>query len=782
MAKIENFESINDNFDELKTLINDIKENMMNSEDCNNQFYNILQTIDSMVTSLENIANEKSKPSDEFTILQTNVLEVRNELSKMNKNIDEVICDSLKDILVKLSEKVNRLEILTNNAGIDQQVVMNVTGQVEKSLSVQLKESSDILYAQGLSSADSLRTGLDTINSNMRECVEYLEKSFNTSNENTAQHISDDLTVLGTTIEKTNDNLKRSIIDLFTRIQEDIRGISKGSSGNSSEASVSEDFNKDFEMLKNGIYNLNLNTEQRIARLSQLVSELDVFKKMEMFSKLKDLPAIGDLKHTLENNINRIVDMYSYTLQSSQNRDELNKASQEFRKEIYNEILSMLSNVSEYLVENDDTLLNQLNSQSSHSSDLDVFAEKLDELTSVTELNNSGYDNIQIELKDLREKNNEILETLIKNKKATTVDETLNEIKNNIEEIRARGESLRKQSSEVSDVIKECTQSIIEFNEPANNTIKDMLSDIKKNISILQSGDEETDYTYSMQDIESDVAKIRIYLNELSQNGISVNTEEFSDELNSVVVMVDSMKQQLNKIDECDISDTMDKLKEDVTSISTRVNKLLLTSDNSYSIIEKSLKEFRGLSEEIDGQIKLISASNKFKSIEDNLLDVKTALSESNNYNSIINQSLIMLAEWVDSAGETITNISERLESLNELESIKSELASIPEPVDYNAAIKSLEESISKQNERLDEQQSFMIQLDEKLSAVIEQNERIEKQEERLNKLDEKLNTILEFTAKNDTSDVMTKMNDIDTKMEKLNKSIERLTSYVNEE
>lgn len=781
MAELGNFESINENLGEIKELISNVKDTVMSSDDCNNQFYTVIQTLDGIVTCLNNIENEKTKPSDEFTILQTNVLEVRNEISKMNKNVDEVICGSLKEIMVKLSEKLNRLEILTNNTGIDQQVVMNVTGQVEKSLSVQLKEASDILYAQGASSANSMKSSFENVNSNMRECVEYLEKSFNTSTDNAVQHISDDLTVLGTTIEKTNDNLKRSVIDLFTKIQESIRGVSRNS-GNSG-GGASGNFDKDFEMLKNGIYNLNLNTEQRIGQLSQMVSELDVFKKLEMFSKLKDLPAIGDLKHTLQNNINRIVDGYSYTLQSSQNRDELNNAEQEFRKDIYNEIISMLSNVSEYLIENDDRILSQLNSDSGTTSDMNVFAEKIDELTSVTELNNSGYDNIQIELKDLRERTNEIIEALRRNKKLS-LDESLLEIKNNVEEIRARGESLRKQGAEISDVVRECTNSIIESSQPANNTIKEMLLDIKKNISILQSGDEETDYTYSMQDIESDVAKIRIYLNELSQNGVSVNTEEFSDELNSVIVMVDSMKQQLNKIDECDLSETMAKLKDDVTSISTRVNKLLLTSDNSSAMIDNSLKEFKLLSEEIDEQIKLISQSNKFKTIEDSLSDVKASLSESNNYSSIINQSLIMLAEWVDSAGETITNISEKLDKLDVVDEVKTIVngITIPEPADYDSAFKAIETKVSEQNERIEKQELYLAKLDEKLSAIIEQNERIEKHEERLNKLDEKLTTILELTAKNDSITVMSKMNDIDSKMEKLNKSIERLTSYVNEE
>ena len=334
------------------------------------------------------------------------------------------------------------------------------------------------------------------------------------------------------------------------------------------------------------------------------------------------------------------------------------------------------------------------------------------------------------------------------------------DIKNDITEIQAKTESIKKQGSEIGDIIRECTNSIIETQEPANEKINEMLLDIKKNISILQSGDEESDYTYSMQDIESDVAKIRIYLNELSQNGISVNSEEFTDELNSIVVMVDSMKQQLNKIDECNLAETIEKLGEDVTSISTRVNKLLLTSDNANSMIENSLKEFKVLSENIDDQIQQMSKGNKFKTIEDGLVEIKSALNECNGYNSLINQSLIMLAEWVDNAGEAITNISERVEKLDALNDVETAInnINIPEPVSYDDAFRALE------------------------AKLVEQDARIDSQEEHLNKIDEKLTMILELVAKNDSGDVSVKMNDIDEKMEKLNKSIERLTSYVNEE
>ncbi len=793
MTELENLESLNNKFDEVKSLLSETKSEMMTSEDCNNQFYSLLQNVDNILTALSNINNESSKPSDEYTILQTNILEVKKELAKMNQNVDDVFNKELKELVAKLTEKVNRLEILTNNAGIDQEVVKNLTCAIEKNLSATFRDTSETIYNQSMMSSEALRKDVAGVNENMKECVEYLEKSVQAVSNDAVQHISDDLTVLGTTVEKTTDNLRRSVIDIFSRIQDAIeKGGTFAVSEKDAEPQVDmKEVAEHFEMLKTGIYNLNANTEQRISKLNHLVEELEIFNKLEKFSQLKDLPAIGDLKRTLQSNINRIVEEYSYTLQTSQNRDELNKATQSFRKDVYNSIMSMLGHVSEFLMD-DETQEKQ------RKNYFEIFSEKIDDLTSVTELNNSGYNNIQIELEDLRGKCVDIAE-LVKDttkrlgSKNVSIEETLSDIKdtsvealsnikNNIEEMHSNANLIKAQSEELGDIVRECTKSIMESSEPDRNNIKDMLVDIKKNISILQSGDEETDYTYSMQDIESDVAKIRIYLNDLTQNGVSVNSDEFVEELNSIVVMVDSMKQQMNKIDECDISDTMSKIKEDVTSISTRVNKLLLTSDNSYNMIEGALNEFKILSEEIDNQIKSIANNNKFSSLEESMTAVKVALSESNNYNSIINQSLIMLAEWVDNAGETITNIYENQSKLNSIDEIKLLItgakASIVESSD--SVISSVKEML--EGIELPQQVDYSQELVTLNTRLAEQSVLIEKQEEKLSKLDEKLTTVLELTAKSDVNVLASKIDDIDAKIEKLSKSLEKLTAFVNED
>ena len=610
--------------------------------------------------------------------LQKCIADIKNELSVMNKNMGEVVNTPLNELVKKLTEKVNRLEILTNNSGLDKTIMTDAIGQVEKAV-------------KALSA-------------------------------NITDNISGDITLLNNNVEKNIDNLKRSVIDIFTRIQEMVSD-EKSSGGSSND----HDLHENIEMLKTGMYNLNVNTEQRFSKLNKIIEETGIFARLQDFAEIKNLPALGELKNTLNVNLNSVADEFALAIVGAQNDDERNRLTRDFRKKVYDTILSMLSNVSEYVL---------TDTEDSNTPKPDYSAVR--------------------------------------------------ELRNSIDEIRSKMELSKDKESDLGEVVRECAKSIIENSEPDRLVIKELLADIKKNISVLQSGDEETDYTYSMQDIESDVAKIRIYLNELAQSGLSVDSEELTQEINNLVILVDSIKQQLNKIDECDIAETIGKIQDDMTSMSSRINKLLLTSDNAYNMVECTLKEFKLLSDEINNQIKALSGTNKFKSLEDSLTSVKNALVESNNYNSVINQSLIMLAEWVDNAGELLTNISEKQDKLNSVDDLTAMADNVKSSITDSSAnvISSVRELLEDTNTNIKGLTPF--DYSEVLNLIsgklAEQGALIEQQEERLNKLDEKLSTILEFVAKNDSSQLALSLTAIDEKMEKLNGNIEKITSFINED
>ena len=611
MTELGNEEMTTESIAEIKNLVTDIKENMMSEKNCNDQLYTIIQTLDGIGNYISRLEQNEEPKSEEFTVLQTNLLEVRNEIARLNQSIDATNLAEFEPLVTKLTEKVNRLDIIANNSGIDKQILLNISAQLEQNLGTKLNENAEVLYNQSNTATNLIKTDIETLNENLKDGVQYLEKVLKAKaegSENTnVSSISDDIVLLSTNIEKSNANLKKSVIDIFSKIQENINSLSFSKVTGVGGVNV-DALQENLEMLKNGLYNLNVNTTQQ-----------------------------------------------------------------------YNKILETISVEPE--VEED--------------------TAKEDIHTKVSEL--------------------------------------------------------------------------LPFTKDSVKDIKDLICELKRNISYLQSGEENSDYTYSMQDIESDLAKIRIYLNELGQhiNALALNNN--NEELNNIYLTLDKINQRVQKDETFEITDNIKKMQEDILSISTRVNTLLLSSDKDTETLNTSLDKFQSCFEEINTQLQSETNARQYSNIESALERINKVLDDNKSYNELINQSLVMLAEWVDNAGELLTNISDRLGG--GIESIQ-----IPETIDYTAKIEALEQKILEQNAQIAQQQEYISSMDEKLAVILNQNQQIALQEEKLKQMDERMTTILEFAAKNDASVVMDKMTNIDAKLEKLNNSIGKLTSYVDEE
>lgn len=613
MTELGNEKMTTESIAEIKNLVTDIKENMMSEKNCNDQLYTIIQTLDGIGNYISRLEQNEEPKSEEFTVLQTNLLEVRNEIARLNQSIDSTNLAEFEPLVTKLTEKVNRLDIIANNSGIDKQILLNTSAQLEQNIGTKLNENAEVLYNQSNTATNLIKTDIETLNENLKDGIQYLEKIFKTkvenSNESNVSSISDDILLLSTNIEKSNANLKKSVIDIFSKIQENINSLSFSKVAGVGGVNV-EALQENLEMLKNGLYNLNVNTTQQ-----------------------------------------------------------------------YNKILETISETPE-VEEKEDTTKEEIHS-------------KVNEL--------------------------------------------------------------------------------LPFTKESVKDIKDLICELKRNISYLQSGEEESDYTYCMQDIESDLAKIRIYLNELGQHINTLALNNNNEELNNIYLTLDKINQRVQKDETYEVTDNIKKMQEDILSISTRVNTLLLSSDKDTETLNTSLDKFQNCFEEINSQLKSETNARQYSNIESALEQINKVLDDNKNYNELINQSLVMLAEWVDNAGESLTNISDKLG-----DGIKS--IQIPETIDYTAKIEALEQKILEQNAQIAQQQEYISSMDEKLAVILNQNQQIASLEERLKQMDERMTTILEFSAKNDASVVMDKMTNIDEKLEKLNNSIGKLTSYVDEE
>ncbi len=556
------------------------------------------------------------------------------------------------------------------------EVCASQLNELSQALVAKLNENSEVLYNQSNTATNLVKSDMETLNTNLKEGVKHLEKIIQSnagaSEGFNLQTLSEDILLLSKNIQKSNDNLKRSVIDIFSKIQEQMGPASVANAATGGSVNV-DALVQNLEMLKNGLYNVNLNSTQQYGKVLQAISELDAFKKLEQFAQLKSLPAVGQFKDELYKKVSELV-----VNLSGEDFSEPNTVAEKLTENVYNEFVNVLDNATE----------------------------------------NVGH------------------------------------VKNEIES--------------KLDVL-------LPYTRESMTDVKCMLAELKSKITCLQSGEEDEDYAYSMQDIESDVAKIRIYLNELGQHINQLVKNNATDEINNIYITLDAINQKVSKNEKFEITDNIQKMQEDVLSISTRVNTLLLSSDKDSEELKNSLQAFNQFFQEINNELKSEAKLQQYENLENSLDRINRLLEENRNYNELINQSLIMLAEWVDTAGESISNISEKLG--DGIDSIK-----IPETVDYSGKIVALESKIAEQNAQIAEQQLYIKAMDEKLALLLAQNQKFAQQEERIKLLDDKLTTVLEFSAKNDSSMVMDKMISIDTKLEKLGNSIGKLTSYVDEE
>ena len=203
----------------------------------------------------------------------------------------------------------------------------------------------------------------------------------------------------------------------------------------------------------------------------------------------------------------------------------------------------------------------------------------------------------------------------------------------------------------------------------------------------------------------------------------------------------------INEIGAC-----VNKITEDIISISTRTNKLLLTSENSANLLKENLDSFRLVIDDLDERTRALAENYDFSRVNQSIALIQKSLIENTSYNNVVNQSLLSIAEWVDYAGSTLTSIVNKIEKIDDIEDVKAMIRSIEKPAQFDYSV----------------------------FDTIE--ERFNAQQDKIDLLEDKLNRLTDLVEANDNTQITKKITSVDKQLAKLNKSIERLTSYVDEE
>ena len=430
-------------------------------------------------------------------------------------------------------------------------------------------------------------------------------------------------------------------------------------------------------------------------------------------------------------------------------------------------------------------LLEQANNRNNTEEITEKVDEKLTELFNCIDKNNDETDKVSEMLKvlhekvdilamsddtDIRDEIEDIKQLILEQRKlfegaddtenAQEIDNYLNQLLSDINKIE-KGISeidLEKNTQDIKDSVMtailsvtdqisfvEETEEIKDFVEEKTNAINRTLLDVKKQLNnITNSGDDMDFYSYTLQDVETDIAKLRMILNDISTSNSKAEVGVISANINRIAKSIEDLRNSLAKEEDFEIKADFEKLNEDILSISARTNKLLLNSDESYRILCDSMDAFNRRTSSLEERLTTLDNRN----IENRLSMIDEKVEETVNSNKVLKNVMLYLGEWMDGTSEAISGIYEKASKASAMRGVLDEL---------------LETVPDKEN----------------LIKTIE--EKFEEQQSRIDRLEKKLERAISIIEENDQTNVLNKIDKLEDQLSKLSLNIEKLTSYVDE-
>lgn len=491
--------------------------------------------------------------------------------------------------------------------------------------------------------------------------------------------------------------------------------------------------------------------------INSLDAKIDILADTDSTIQLSDLRVAID---SIEDKIDALalagedsaeIDDIKTTLKTIEN--EINKLNSEqaVQGSEYSEIFDTIKDsldVIEYKIESGETEENIKKLSETDvkiTSMLELLNHKIDIISSSEDSLNAAED-IE-DVKQLILAQTDYIERFERNSKTDAVKKCLKELTEEVNYLSSNSNTNSKQVQKAMKDMKESimaavvtifeqvsfveeTEDIKDFVEEKTDVINQNLVEVTKQLKQITSSTEDTDYNYSMQDIESDLAKLRLALNELQNNSIESQSSELSNISDTLYKITSSVEELQNSMTQDDIKD----LKYDI--------------NNGLEGIGKNLTN--QISRKVDKVTKL--------------------LEKSSDSDKVMRQALIYMGEWIDSASESMNKISTNSDEIVDVKSAIEDLkSSMPE---HKEILTSLEEKFDEQQERL----SYFEKQISKLGTL---EDRFDEQQERIDRLEMTIEKVLSAVEDIDDSRVTRKIDKIDKQLAKLSTNIEKLASYV---
>lgn len=802
---LQNFEDIKKSFDDfsdydfnklmadLKILLEtsfmnfsvDVNGELASSSEAIMRLEQAYKDIFNKITLIEDCVSEKLQNDIELLniTIETNS---KNLQCLFEEKLDEYIGD-MKSQIANMLEDTRVVDAISNtkeeiNVKLD--VVLDKQDNIEKNITETISNNaedvSNKIYGNIFSLGEELKKHIKST------CDEVVEKTVDQTVKQTVEQ-----TVEKCDTSKCEENIdilnqKVDALVLSTDKDEILNSIDElGESAEQANNVLNEKIDilvssTDKDEIINSINEFGESAEQANNVLNQKIDALVISTdNEEILHSLEEIEAKADktgsdLTETLESLIAR-VDIIASDDSLKSDLENITEKLDDFEEntEYFKNALDTLSNKVDIIAADNslDMLYDKFDEFSETEDKVAEMLTALHQKVDVIAMDDNDFD-IEEEIDDIKElifEQRKYFE-VASDEKANAIDKYLKDVLLKLDNV-----DLEKNSEDIKETIMnalvslvdqisfvEETEEIKDFVEEKTDAIKQGLIEVQNQLRQLASPDDDFGYSYTLQDVESDIAKLRVAITHLSGNDF----ENLSGDIKKIVNSVEGLETTLTQEQIIGLKGNIEKLNEDILSISSRTNKILLTSDESNKALNDGLNNFGNLVGKLEDRLEYLDNTEATERLERKIESIQSMAVESANADKVFHQVMMYLGEWIDTTTENISSITEKTSEINLIkENINDVIEKVSDIQDIKDNIEELRSAVPEKSELLSELEN-----------------KFEQQEARIDRLEMKLEKILSTLEEKDDMVLNRKVDKIEKMLSRLGTNIEKLTSYVDED
>lgn len=573
----DSFVDVLSNSNALKEVFNDIEIKQFDGGFIKSQIEGVLEKFDKLELSLNNnVSNSFDKFAGDVAGMKLDVAGLLSEVLQK---------DFVEQHFKGLHQKINELDT-------------NITNKVINELSKIEKNSDGI--KQSIKTFDTAVDNIARIEANQIDMAESLRDQV----QNLQEQLIIQMLQLFENMQTYDDkeDIKECIESLKDKVSEDIANIKYiVSNSTDSKNDVVEEIltvNKNVKHLTDKLDGVNVTAQGVETLIHNVGGEISV---------------VNEHVRALENGFSEKITGVSKSIESLADKfgginfdsHDIEKLMSNFRGDVVEEILSV-------------------------NKEIDALVGKLDEVTSVS------Y-NVETSVSTIKDQITEIeysvrnLPSIVEELKGkmSNLETTVSDIPSLIHSL---DDNLSRDMKTVVDSVESSTANVSQI----NNRLEALLKEVK---TLTGGNGSQDDNTYAFPDVEEDIAKVRLALNEFSntfkdeQEFTGENLRTISGSLQSIQRDVEKFTEAIPSVEFMKMRDRFDSLNDDITSISKRTNKLIITSDDSNRSLRDNLNELRDIAKRLGGGVNLPERLDG------------------------IDNALLYFAEWIDKASVTMNDL-----------------------------------------------------------------------------------------------------------------------------